>query len=292
MTAMTSIDSHPRRGAALIIVLLFAALITMLAATAARSGLSAASASAAFVDLMRADELARAAADLVAVAASTGGPSARRGGSFVARLETAELSVDYLSEAARIDINAAPPKLLGQLFAAAASEPGLATDIAERVERARRSSQADPNGQRQPDAASGSPAIAFERVEQIVEAWSIPDELYRAARPALTVGSRSAKVDPTLAGRLVILTMMNADQERTDEFMERRMRGFTSADEVLAQFPETSRTFAGFTPPRAYRASIQVSIGRRFQRHYEAVVAPSNGNQRAARIISWQPVVR
>jgi len=290
---MTAVDSHPRRGAALVIVLLFAALITMLAATAARSGLSAASASAAFVDLMRADELARAAADLVGVAASTGGPSARRGGSFVARLETAELSVDYLSETARIDINAAAPALLGQLFAAAAAEPGLATDIAERVERTRRSSQAGPDGPRRAGAASPpAPSVLLERVEQIVEAWEIPNELYRAARPALTVGSRSAKVDPTLASRLVILALMNADQERTDEFMERRTRGFTSTDEALAQFPETSRTFAGFGPPRAYRASIQVSIGRRFLRHYEVVVAPPNGNQRAARIVSWQPVVR
>ena len=284
---MTSVDSHPRRGAALVVVLLFAALITMLAATAARSGLSAASASAVFVDLMRADEVARAAADLVGVAAATGGPSARRGGSFAVRLETAELSVDYLSEAARIDINAAPPRLLGQLFAAAATEPGLATDVAERIERARRSTQTAPDSQRRPGAS-----VQLERVEQVVEAWDIPHELYRAARPSLTVGSRSAKVDPTLANRLVILALMNADQERTDEFMERRMQGFTSADEVLAQFPETSRTFAGFSPPRAYLASIQVSIGRRFMRSYELVVTPPNGTQRTARMISWQPVIR
>lgn len=57
--------SHPERGAALIVVLLFIALISSLTMTAIRTSLSINAAAAAFADQMRADELGRNAAHLV-----------------------------------------------------------------------------------------------------------------------------------------------------------------------------------------------------------------------------------
>jgi general secretion pathway protein K len=284
---------HRQRGAALVVVLAFAAVIASLAATASRTILGGAAAVAVFADAMRADELGRAAADLVLDRVASGGPEARRGGAFTARLSMSELEIDYVSEAARVDINTAPPRMLGALFRVAGAEPVVAADIADRIEKWRRSggtpSSNEPPGNRRREAAE---APALERIEQIMQAWGISATLFTAIHAALTVANRSSKVDPTLAPRLVVAALMNGSVERTEDFLERRQRGFLNADEALAQLPEDTRVFSGFVPARAFHAIARVIIAGRFRRSYEFVVAPAARGEHAANILSWQPLLR
>ena len=289
--------THSRRGAALIVVLVFAALISSLAIAAMRTSVSGASAAAVFVNEMRADELGRDAAYLVAHQLQSERPEARRGGSFVARLPRSEVSIDYVSEMARIDVNLASPKLLAALFAAGGADPEVAAELAGRVERARGAARKRPSPRpTTADAPAASPdgaaAPAFVRTEQIIDAWGLPETLYRAIHPALTVASRSAKVDPTLAERLVVTALMQGDEERADDFMERRRRGFSSADEALAQLPAATRPYAGFAPARAVRTVARVAVAHRFVRNYEFVMTVPEGAKVEARVLSWQPLNR
>ncbi|HEY0330282.1 MAG TPA: hypothetical protein VGC77_14435 [Rhodopseudomonas sp.] len=287
--------ADPRRGAALIVVLVFTSLIAGLAVVTTRSSLSSAAAGAVFLDEMRADRLGRDAADVVAYQLQSEDPQARRGGSFAVHLPSSDIAVDYVSEMARIDVNAAPPKLLANLFIAAEVEPDLAAEIAGRIERLRGRSRApnaaQPNASSAPAAgaqAEAGPALL--RTEQIIDAWGVPDSLYRAIQPALTVASKSSKVDPTLAGRLVVTALMEGDEDKADDFIDRRSRGFLSAEEALTQLPAATRGFAGFGAPQAVRAVAHVTLARRFRRDYEIVMAVANGQDKAARILSWQPL--
>jgi len=290
-------QTDPRRGAALIVVLIFSSLIASLAAVTLRSSMSSAAAGAVFVDEMRADQLGRNAADLIAYQLQSDDPQARRGGSFLVHLPLSDVSVDYVSEMARVDVNAAPPKFVANLLVAAGADPDLANAIAGRIERLRRpartanapastTSTATAPPQPLPDASR-----ALLRTEQVIDAWGLPESLYRAVRPALTVASKSSKVDPTLAGRLVITALMEGDEDKADDFIERRGRGFLNADEALAQLPQTSRGFAGFGAAQAVRAVAHVTVARRFRRDYEIVMAMAGGQDKPARILSWQPLL-
>lgn len=288
--------AHPRRGGALLVVLVFAALISSLAIASSRTMLSGASAAAVFVDTIRADELGRAATQLVAYRLQTEQPGLRRGGAFAARLPSAQIDIDYVAETSRIDINLAPPKLLAALFVAGGAAPSIADDIASRAERTQGRKPMTPS---RPAASANAPAtqsdvntLVFVRTEQIIDAWGMPASLYRIVRPALTVASRSAKVDPLLADRLVILALMQGDEERTVDFLERRRHGFANADEALAQLPTDTRTYAGFPPARAVKAAARVTIAQRFTRRYEFVMSIQDGPNTETRVLSWLPLDR
>jgi type II secretory pathway component PulK len=130
------------------------------------------------------------------------------------------------------------------------------------------------------------------RVEQIVDAWGLSPELYQTIKPVLTVANKTAKVDPTLAGPLVITALMSGDEDRARDFLERRDSGFLSADEALAQFPSDMRAFAGFAAARAVRAVAEVTVARRFRRRYEFVVTVPDSSLPEPRVLSWQPLIR
>ncbi|WP_371425231.1 hypothetical protein [Tardiphaga sp.] len=285
--------AHPRRGAALLVVLVFVTLISNLAIAALRVSVSGAAAATVFTDQMRADELGRDAAQLVAYHLQSDLPGVRRGGSFIARLPFSSVDIQYVAETARIDINLAPPKLLAALFVAAGADRDLADQLASRAEWSQGRKQ--PTSPRpaaldsSPTAANGA-ALVFVRTEQIIDAWGVPEPLYRTIRPALTVASRSAKVDPVLADRLVVTALMEGDEERANDFLERRRRGFATVDDALIQLPAATRPYAGFPPVRAVKVIARVAVDHRFRRTYEFVITVPEGPKAETRVLSWQPL--
>uniref|UniRef100_Q07N80 General secretion pathway protein GspK n=1 Tax=Rhodopseudomonas palustris (strain BisA53) TaxID=316055 RepID=Q07N80_RHOP5 len=286
--------SHPQRGAALLVVLVFAALVSNLAMVAMRTTLSGAVAATVFLDEMRADELGRDATRLLAQQLQSDDPQARRGGSFTARLPFSEIAVDYVSEAARIDVNTAPPKLLAALFTAAGAGRDVAQGLTVRIERLRGAGTARPaaTDSSPPAAVKALTRTGLVRTEQIIDAWGLPPALYRAVQPALTVSNKTAKVDPVLASALVVTALMDGDEDRTQGFLERRAIGFFSADDALAQLPSSTRQYAGFAPTRAVRAVAEVIVAKRFRRSYEFVMTVPEAAATEPRVLSWQPLLR
>ena len=298
-----------QRGAALFIVLLFAAFLAGLTAAAMRMGLSGARAAAVFADAERADTLGEGAADILASHLADADAAARRGGSIEVRLPDADIKVDYVSESARIDVNLAPlPLIVGLLGAAGGDQDEVAT-VANRISTFRAAAQAKAKrsapGAAAPgvtpaegvvgaDAATASglvaagpaqvtgassgatPALplAIHDVSEVTSAWALPEDLARRVLPVLTVSNGTAKVDPVLADRLVVAALLGSD-ERVDDYLNRRQQGFVDAGSALAPLPVPAQAFAGFKDSEAVRAIAHVSIGHRFERRYEMVLAPS-----------------
>ena len=298
---MRADEPDPRRGAVLVVVLMFGALIAGLVAVALRTSLGGAFAASAFVKEMRAAELGRAAVDLVAYQMLSGGQPARRGGSLAASFADAELTVDYVSESARVDVNLAAPELIAAVLRAAGADDGEARKIAGRVVSWRNSDRDhEPGGADTSDSGSAPLSSAtsrssassrlLQRTEEIITAWGVPDALWETVHPALTVAGGSAKVDPTLAQRLVIAALMGEEGPRVDDFIERRAAGFASANDALAQLPPQTRSFAGFAPAKAVRAVARVVIAGRFERRYEFVVMPPTAPRSNVNVLSWQPL--
>ncbi len=308
------------RGAALFIVLLFSAFLAGLAAAAMRMGLSGARAAAVFADAARADTLGEGAADILASHLADADAAARRGGSIEVRLPDASIEVDYVSESARIDVNLAPLPLIVGLLGAAGGDQNEVATVANRIASFRAAAQAKtkrpspgagaPPGGLVPDAtpaegaagaeaapASGSAAggsvqatgpgavpalpLAIHDMSEVTSAWALPEGLARRILPVLTVSNGTAKVDPVLADRLVVAALLGSD-ERVDDYLNRRQQGFVDAGSALALLPIPAQAFASFKDSEAVRAIAHVSIGHRFERRYEMILAPHKGPAPAA----------
>lgn len=298
-----------RSGVALFVVLVFAALITGLAGVAMRSSSSGVRAAAVYLDHMRADALGRSAADIVAYYVRSGGSELRRGGSFAIHLGEADLSVTYLSEAARIDANAAPVSLIAALLTAADADPALVRAVADRISATRRLAEPKPGGDQLPAPQSVSPdrndfspatpsaggadtdaaeADDIQSVGEISEHWGLPHELADRVLPSLTVANGSAQVDPTLAGRLVLSALIGGDDLRVEDYLARRSRGFADVQSALSLLPLASQAFVGFAPVPAIRALVSVRISRRLERRYEIVLMLPDAAGRKTKILSWR----
>ena len=285
-----------RRGAALFIVLVLSAFLAGLAAVASRTGLSGARAAAVFADGVRADELGRGAGAALAVRLATGDAAARRGGTVALRLPEADVTIDYLSESARVDVNLAPVGLLAALAGAAGADPGEADALAARVTRFRADAAAraaaaptgdgsapagglaalraavDALGPARKPPPAAQPA-AIRDVSEVVGAWGLSASLAGRLLPLLTVANGTATVDPVLAGRTVVLALVGGD-ERADDYLRRRRLGFVSKDSALDLLPVPARDFVAFDDVPAVRALARVRLADRFERRYEMILAP------------------
>ena len=312
-----SASASGQRGAALFIVLMFAAVLSGLVAVAMRSSMSGARAAALYADVMQADELGRATADLVAHYVETGGPERRRGGDFELRLRNANIAIDYVSESARVDANEAPLELIGAVLAAAGASASEVDAIEANITRFRAQKKAPagattgtaPAGQAAanppdtvaaspagpdnsgPATESGSSAQLIQHRNMIAQAWDLPPALARAVLPSLTVASRSAKVDPVLADKLVLAALLGGDPDRVDAYIQQREQGFSSIESALAPIPSPAHGFTSFSDASIFRALARVTVAGRFERRYEVVLEVSDRPGQLPEVLSWQPLI-
>ena len=288
------------RGAALIVVLMFAALLSGLAAVALQGATSGARAATVFLDAMRADELGRAAGDALAFEIMHGGPGAARGGAFAIHLAQAEIAVEYLSESARVDLNNAPVDLIVAVLAAAGAEPEAIGVARTRILADRAPTPAAPPppatdafgrpvAQQAAFAPPPQPVALIESPAEAVARWGLPAAVAARALPAFTVASGAGTVDPMLADRLVLAALLG-DEARVDDYIARRGQGFVDTGSAVALLPVPAQAFAGFADVSAVRAQVRVTVAHRFKRAYEIVLDPPSFAGQAPNVLSWHPL--
>jgi general secretion pathway protein K len=278
-------------GFVLITVLVFVALTASLLAVVLHNSAGVVHAAATYADVMRADELGRAAADLVAGRVMSDDPDAKRGGRFAVHLHEADVFVDYLSESARIDANLAPIPLLLAVFEAAGLEPSEAAAIGKQINTWRMGTGKQKDGdQRATQGAKTEPAIGkmIEDLAQLPASWQITPAEAGAVRPALTLANGTATVDPIIAGRLVIKGLFDGKARLADSFLERRSAGFSSEVDARAALPLKSRRYISFVPASAYRAHALVRLSSGFERSYELEVVPPKTAGQTVKTIAWR----
>lgn len=292
-------QTDPRRGAALFIVLMFAALLAFLAAAVMKTGVSGARAAQVFADAARADALGASAGDIVVYQLMTGNADTHRGGSLSVRLPGAEITIDYVSESARVDVNTGSIKLISAVLAAAGCEPPLIASVAARIQ-ASRAAFAGRRIAAEPASDPTTPPGTLEQPKPVPQSatpievagtWGLPDDILRRIVPMLTVASGSKGVDPILADRTVLAALLGGDDERVDDYIERRSRGFVNSASALELLPVPAQTMVDFEDSQAVRATARVSIAGRFQRRYAMVVAAPAGSAQRPVVIEWRKVL-
>lgn len=188
-------------------------------------------------------------------------------GSFHFRMDDADVSVTFISEAARIDLNYAPKEVLAALFAVLGAGKDVAQEWAERVIGWRtRPVPGSANTEEARYAASGySPRQSlFTHANELALVAGLSPALVERALPFVTVFNGSPDVDATIA-----------------------------APEVVAAFDRNSETANG--QPKSVMAAksacYRVETAIRFAtggRSISEVVIVLGDDREPYRVLSWQ----
>jgi len=192
----------------------------------------------------------------------TGEEAPPASGSFHTRLNGTDLTVSFISEAARIDLNAAPKELIKGLLVVLGVNDDDANQFADRIIAWRTKSASETS--RDEDAlyrAAGrsySPRHApFVHVNELGLVLGLPPALVQRALPYVTVFSGASGVDVLNAEPQVVAALPGVTPLMLKQFMNDRA-SLTSAAAVSSALGQTG----SYTTARskAYRLTIQARL--------------------------------
>jgi general secretion pathway protein K len=212
-------------------------------------------------------------------------------GSFHFRMDDADVSVAFTSEAARIDLNFAPKELLAALFADLGASKGAAKEDADRIIGWR--TRPTPNSAS--DEASlyaaaglnyGPRQSLFTHVNELALVVGLPPVLVERALPFVTVFNGSPDVDAKIAAPEVVAALKDTGQDKSaDPFGQPTA---PSNDPLAAADPsDAAQKNAPTTKSPCYRvrAVIHFSSGRRTA---SEVVIALGDKVEPYHVLSWQ----
>jgi general secretion pathway protein K len=211
-------------------------------------------------------------------------------GTFDARVGTGRVSVSFRSEAARIDLNAAPKPLLAGLMVGLGASPTSAAGYADRILAWR----APPEqGEDDPEAAyyrasgvSYAPRHApFPSVEELWLVQGIPSAMVDRMLPFVTVFSNSASIDIRDAAPQVLAALPGMTPERLQELLTQRADPSLDPRSLLGIVGGEA---ASLSSSLAYRLSVAVDPGNARPALAEVVILLSEDAEAPYRILSWR----
>jgi general secretion pathway protein K len=215
-------------------------------------------------------------------------------GSFSFRLAQSGVTVEYRSEAARINLNMAPRAMIAGLFTALGAQPDAAGQFADRVVAWR--SPARPNAQDEEDAlyrAAGSKYLPrrapFNSVDELSLVLGLPAALVDRALPFLTVYSGIADVNVLYADPEVVAALPEMSPAKLDAFLSQR--DSLPPDDPDFVFGTLGGRLAGATlaGSNAYRVGVRITLpDGRESRSEGVILLPALSEKAAYRVYTWR----
>lgn len=215
-------------------------------------------------------------------------------GGFSLRLANANVTVEYMSETARININMASRTMIGGLFAALGAQPEAAGQFADRVVAWR--SMPKPNVQDEEDELYRAAGLSylprrapFNSVNELSLVLGLPAAMVERALPFVTVYSGVAEINVLDAAPEVIAALPGMSPARLDAFLSQRDSlppdnpGF-----VLGALGgrQVGATIAG---SEAYRIRMRIALPNGRQSRPEAIIMILGpGEKQAYRVFAWR----
>jgi general secretion pathway protein K len=246
-------------------------------------------------DRPRLDALVLAALELTAYQANAVEGSKRpTTGGFSFRLGKARASVDYRSEAARIDLNAASKSLIAGLFSGLGAPAALAEEFADRIVAWRTSTNAANAGAQDEDAAAYRSAgrsyrprrAPFPHVGELWLVLGMPADLVNKAMPYLTVYSGRPEINIVDAPPAVVAALPEMSPQRLFALLNERAAG-TRDTQLLESIPQAARSAVTLEGSPAMRVSIEIQSDGGRQARFEAVILLLDNAAEPYRVLSW-----
>lgn len=212
-------------------------------------------------------------------------------GSFQTRLNGAELSVSFVSEAARIDLNAAPKELLSGLMSVLGASTEDAQQFADRIVGWRSRATVETSGRE--DAlylAAGRSYLPrqapFAHVNELGLVLGLPPVLVERALPFVTVFSGASGVDVLTAAPEVVAALPGMTPLLLRQFLSDR--GSLSNDPTaIATALGGAKGSATTQKSQAYRLKIRVRFANGREAASEVVIS-LRADEDPYHVLSWQ----
>jgi len=245
---------------------------------------------------LQAEGLARAALELSAYRATAAaqGQTATRG-TFLFRLGNALVNTEFVSEAARIDLNAAPKELLSGLFTGLGAARGQADSYADRIIGWRSPPPQDnsaPNEAANYRAAGmmyGPRGAPFPHTGELALVLGIPEFMVTRALPYLTVYSGQPQVDIFNAPPQVLAAVPGMDPQRLQAILVQRAAAPQNeqTSQALLAMLGAGQTFASAQGSKSLRVTARIAFDSGQRMATEAVIFLLDSGTDPYRILTW-----
>jgi general secretion pathway protein K len=242
-------------------------------------------------DRVQAEALETAAVELaVYQLAAVKGDVRPTSGTFDAKVGAGKLSVTFRSEAARIDLNAAPKGLLAGLMTGLGAAPSDAANYADRILAWRSPTElGDDDPENSFYRASGVNYVPrhapFPESEELWLVRGIPPALIERMLPFVTVFSNLATINVLDAAPQVLAALPGMTPENLHELLRQRADPTQDPQALLGLSGGEGATLTG---SRAYRIAIGAESGSGRRSAAEVVILLLEGGQEPYRVLSWQ----
>jgi general secretion pathway protein K len=244
---------------------------------------------AASTDRVQSDALVTAGVELAAYQLTAVGEEGRpSSGTFNARMGAARVSVTFRSEAARIDLNAAPKGLLAGLIIGLGGAPSNAADYADRILAWRA-----PLGAGEDDAETSSYRTAgiayaprhapFPAAEELWLVRGIPPLVVERMLPFVTAFSNTASINIQDAAPQVLAALPGMTPERLQAVLSQR--GDPRLDPRSLVAGVEGATLAA---SKAYRMTVVIDFDSGRRSASEVVILLLDEGDEPYRVLSWR----
>jgi general secretion pathway protein K len=241
---------------------------------------------------VQAQALVSAGVELAAYRLRLAGEDSRPAqGSFRVRLNGAEISVSFVSEAARVDLNGAPKELLAGLLTVLGANENAAKEGADRIVAWRTKSAQETAGNEdalyQAAGRAYPPRQApFAHVNELGLVLGLTPELVERALPLVTVFSGASGVDVLIAPAEVIAALPGMTPLTLKQFLQDRAT-LPNDNEAIAAALGEAKASATVQKSRAYRILTRIRFPRGREITSEIVIG-LRGKEEPYRVLSWQ----
>jgi general secretion pathway protein K len=247
---------------------------------------------AASVDRVQTEALVTAAVELAAYQLTGLGEQIRpSSGTFEARVGAGTVSVTFRSEAARIDLNAAPKGLLTGLMVGLGASSSNAADYAGRILAWRAPTELgddDPENAFYRTSGTGyAPRHApFPAVEELWLVRGIPPLMIERMMPFVTVFSNLPSINILDAAPQVVAALPGMTPENLQAVLSQRTDPALDPRSLLGMAGGGSgATLAG---SKAYRMTADVEFGSGRRNMAEVVILLLENGEEPYRVLSWR----
>ncbi len=243
-------------------------------------------------DRLQAEASVSAALELTAYRLTAAGADAQpTQGTFAFRAGRANVAVEFRSEAARIDLNAAPKELLAGLFAALGAPPDNAAYYADRIIGWRtKVGPEDQNNEADAYRTAGLPypprQAPFPNVGELWLVLGLPPVLVARALPLVTVFSGRPDINVLDAAPDVVAALPGMTPDRLFAVLNQRGAGPQNAELVLGLLGGAQGATAEGS--KATRVTVRMGFDNGRRINAEAVILPLEDAGEPFRVLSWR----
>ena len=242
-------------------------------------------------DRVQAEGLIRAALELTAHQVTAKPDGVRpNNGAFSFRMGSVFASVQFRSEAARIDLNFASKELLAGLFAGFGVRPDDALGYAERIVAWRTKPQPGQDPEASFYRAAGRLYVPrgapFPHAGELWLVHGVPEALIERVIPFVTVYSGMGQVNVLDAGPEVLAALPGMTPDRLNAVL--RQRAATPQNgQILLSLLGPAGAQASMEATKTLRVTARISFDNGRQTSAEVVIFVGDGDSEPYRVLSW-----